>query len=78
VVVRLDDELPKMRADILDTIKLARVAALFDIHPRNPDACAKFGSLCGFFDACAGRADIHDLARFPRGRAHPELAATNP
>lgn len=79
-VVRLVDELPKMRADILDTIKLARVADLFDIHPRNSDACAKFGarSLCGFFDACTGRADINDPIRFPRGTAHPELAATHP
>lgn len=75
-VVRLADELPKMRADILDTIKLARVADLFDIHPRNTSACAKFGSLCAFFDACAGRADITDESRFPRGRAHPELAAS--
>jgi hypothetical protein len=77
-IVRLEDELPKLRADILDTVKLARVADLFDIHPRNPDGCAKFGarSLCGFFDACARGADIHDLIRFPRGTAHPELAAT--
>jgi len=77
-IVRLEDELPKMRADILDTIRLAKVADLFDIHPRNPDACAKYGSLCGFFDACAGRADITDPVRFPRGMAHAELAAITP
>lgn len=75
VVVRLEDELPKMRADILDTIKLAKVADLFDVHPRSTSACLAFGSLCSFFDACSGRADITDTARFPRGAAHPELAA---
>jgi PD-(D/E)XK nuclease superfamily len=74
-VVRLEDELPRMRQDLIDAIKLERAAALFDLHPRNPDACTKFGSLCSMFDACAGRADVEDLQRFPRGGAHPELAA---
>ncbi len=74
-IVRLADELPKMRADILDTIRLARVADMFEVWPRNSDGCARYGSLCGFFDACAGRVDIDDTNRFPRGRAHPELAA---
>lgn len=77
-IVRLDDELPKMRTDIADTVKLARVADALEMRPRNPDACAKFGTLCGFFGICSGRDDIADLSRFPRGRAHPELAATNP
>lgn len=78
VVVRLEDELPKMRTDLLDTIRMERMAAVLfqDAPPRNPDACAKFGSLCDFFDACAGRASIDDLIRFPRGdSAHPELSA---
>lgn len=74
-VVRLEDELPKMRQDLIDAIRLERAAALFDLHPRNPDACTKFGSMCSFFDACASRADIADANRFPRGATHPELAA---
>ncbi len=73
-VVRLEDELPKMRTDLLEAIKLERAAALFNLHPRNPDACTKYGSVCHFFDACSGRADIDDEQRFPRGLAHPELA----
>jgi len=73
VVVRLEDELPKMRNDLLDAIRLERAAAAFDVHPRNPDACAKFGTLCPMFDACASRASITDTNRFPRGAAHPEL-----
>jgi hypothetical protein len=77
-VVRLEDELPKMRADLLDAIKLERICAAVDLAPRNPDACARFGSLCSFFDACSGRADINDPLRFPRGELHPELGAPQP
>lgn len=71
-VVRLDNELPGMRQDLLDDIAVAETG----LTPRNPDACARFGTLCSMFDICAGRADIEDAQRFPRGRAHPELAAT--
>jgi hypothetical protein len=77
-VVRLEDELPKMRADLLDAIKLERICAAVELAPRNPDACARFGSLCSFFDACSGRADINDPLRFPRGELHPELGAPQP
>ena len=75
VIVRLEHELPLMRADILDTIKLAKLATLLELHPRSPSACAKFGTLCAFFDACSGRVSIDDTARFPRARPHAELAA---
>lgn len=74
-VVRLEDELPRMRADLIEQIKLERAASLFNLHPRNPDACTKFGSVCHFFDACCSRANIDDTQRFPRGSAHPELNA---
>lgn len=76
VVVRLDDELPRMRTDLVDTIRLERASELLfgDTPPRNPDACAKYGSLCPYFAACAGRASIDDPIQFPRGAAHPELA----
>lgn len=75
VVVRLEDELPRMRQDIEDAIKLERASALFNLMPRNPDSCARFGSLCHFYDVCSSRASIDDETRFPRGTAHPELAA---
>lgn len=76
-VVRLDDELPKMRTDLVDAIKVERMTSMMfgDAPPRNPDACAKFGSLCSFFGACSGRESIYDETKFPRERAHPELAA---
>ena len=77
IVVRLDDELPKMRADLIDTIKVERMTSMMfgEVPPRNPDACAKFGTLCSFFGVCSGRDDIADESKFPRERAHPELAA---
>lgn len=74
LVVRTEDELPKMRADILETIKLARIAEMFDVHPRNAEACNRFGSRCWFWDACTSAADINDVIRFPR-RAHVESLA---
>lgn len=76
-VVRLEDELPAMRRDLLDTIRLERASnLLFGAEPpRNPDACAKYGGLCPFFGPCSGRASINDKHLFPRGEAHPELAA---
>ncbi len=74
-VVRLADELPRMRLDVIDTIRLAEYGAACELHPRNPGNCAKYGVLCPFFSLCAGRAGESD---FQRGPAHPELAATNP
>jgi len=71
-VVRLEDELPRMRADLIDTIRMERTAAVFGIAPRNPDACNRFGALCPMFALCSGRAGISD---FTRGEVHPELAA---
>lgn len=77
VIVRTEDEIPKMRADILDTIKLARIAEMFDVHPRNSDACNRYGSRCWFWDACVGAADISDVIRFPR-RTRDESPAPAP
>jgi len=56
----------------VQTVDLIRYAAKTNQHPRNPDACAKFGRLCGFFGVCSGSADLDS---FPRGPAHRELAA---
>lgn len=77
VVVRLDDDLPRMRKALFDTIRLEQAtrAAFVDDPPPNPDACAKYGTLCPFFGVCSGRDSLDDQQRFPRGEsAHPELA----
>lgn len=74
-VVRLDSEIPRMREDLLEQIKLERAANLLGAAPRNPEACSRFGRLCEFFSACAGRESIDNQLLFPRsGTAHPELA----
>ncbi len=74
-VVRLDDEMQPMRNDLLDTIRLERTAALFEAFPRNPDACAAYGSMCAYFPICSGRASADDTHLFPRSAVHSELAA---
>lgn len=75
VVVRLEDELPKMRQDLVDAIRLERTSALFEMWPRNSDSCSRYGSMCSYFPICSSRADVDDETRFPRGQAHPELAS---
>jgi hypothetical protein len=72
-IVRLEDELPAMRQDVLDDIALAETG----LSQRNSSACARFGRMCEFFDLCSGRASIDDEIRFPRGLAHPELEPRN-
>lgn len=75
-VVRLDNELPRMREDLVEQIRIERMTTEAGIAPRNPEACSRYGRLCEFFDACAGRESIDNQLRFPRGdTAHPELGA---
>lgn len=74
VIVRLDDELPTMRLDLLDRVRLIELGKTIGAAPRNPDACNAYGSTCPFFAACAGRASIDDEIQFPRRGAHPELS----
>ena len=73
IVVRLEHELPQMRLDLADEIALEKHCASREAWPRNPDACARFGTTCSFFPVCAGQASIDDQQRYPRGTAHPEL-----
>lgn len=79
IVVRLEDELPRMRLDLLDDIEIAEFAAdrFGDSPPRNPDACAKYGDMCPFFALCSGRSDVSDTHSWPRGAVHAELEAAN-
>lgn len=72
VIVRLGDELPRMRQEIIDTVSAMRVLDDAGLAPPNHGACAQGRELCAFFEVCAGRASI---SSFPRGAAHPELAS---
>jgi hypothetical protein len=75
IVVRVGDELPRMRQDLLDTIAAMQALDERGLAPPNHDACVRGREACAFFAACAGRASIDDEHLFPRGVAHPELAA---
>lgn len=75
VVVRLEHELPRMRQELLDTISAMELLADSNLAPPNHDACIRGRETCFFFAACAGRASIDDESIYPRGAAHPELAA---
>jgi hypothetical protein len=68
IVVRTDDELPRMRTDILDTIKLARAAELFEVWPRNSHSCTAYGSTCYFMPLCNSTSGIDDLRWSTGGR----------
>ena len=70
VIVRLGDELPRMRQELIDTVSAMRVLADAKLAPPNHGACSQGRDMCGFFEVCAGRASITD---FPRGAVHAEL-----
>lgn len=66
-VVRLVDELPRMRLDLQQAIWLAEEAAAAGVKFRNTDACKRGrDQLCFFFPVCSGKADVNDTVRFPR------------
>lgn len=74
-VVRLENELPEMRRDVVADIERAEDCRRRDYWPRNPDSCRRGHTMCSMFEVCCERADINS---FPRGPVHPELAANNP
>lgn len=63
-VVRLDDEIREFQADAWVVAQSMRQGQLYDAHPRNPDACVRYGRFCSYFDVCTGVANIHDDTRF--------------
>lgn len=73
-VVRLEAEEREAQLDVWQLVHAMREAELADSHPRNADACQRYGSLCGYFDVCSGTAVLEDAARFERvTNVHPEL-----
>lgn len=73
-VVRLEAEEREAQLDVWQLVHAMREAELADSHPRNADACQRYGSLCGYFDVCSGTAVLEDAARFERvANVHPEL-----
>ncbi|MEI6225751.1 MAG: PD-(D/E)XK nuclease family protein [Deltaproteobacteria bacterium] len=75
-VVRLDGELEEAMADIWQFGRMLRENDLRGFHPRNVDACIRFGRPCPFFGVCAGEASLDDQELYRRiPSPHPELDA---
>lgn len=77
VVVRLDSELPRMRAELIETVTAMRELHRIGLHPPNHSSCSMGRDMCGFFTACSGQASIDDEHVFPRSGIHPELTQTS-
>lgn len=77
IIVRPEAELVRMRGDLIDWIRIDQMSRLMSDRepPRNDGACFNFHQRCPYLSACKGDADINDETTFPRGSAHPELAA---
>lgn len=78
-VVRLESELADARYDVWSTARTIRDNDLASRHPRNPDACIRYGRTCSFFDVCSGTASLDDAERFERrANPHSELVMIHP
>jgi PD-(D/E)XK nuclease superfamily len=75
-VVRLESELEEAAFDVWQLGQQIRESANVGRYPRNPDACVRYGRVCGFFDLCSGAASLDDASRFHKlANVHPELSA---
>ena len=75
-VVRHEAEMEEALFDVWQLGKQLRESEIAGRHPRNPDACVRYGRTCPFFDACTGTASLDDTSLFRRStHVHPELAA---
>jgi hypothetical protein len=73
IVVRLEDQ---MREHDLEAWQLAsqlREYHRLGVAPRNPDACQRYASTCGYFAACVGEASIDSHLYRRLDWKHPEL-----
>jgi hypothetical protein len=76
-VVRLANEEQEAAYDLWQTARLIREGELAGRHPRNPDACFKWGRACEYFAVCTGCADITDEFLFRKTNTrHEELTET--
>jgi hypothetical protein len=77
VVVRLEADERDAQLDAWQLVRSMREAELAGRHPRNTDACERWGKMCPFFDVCSGVATLEDEARFVRvDNVHQELSGT--
>ena len=70
---RLDSEVQAGLADAWDEGKEMREAERTGRHPRNPDACLRYGT-CPYYECCSLGVDPSTSTRFKRlDNVHPEL-----
>lgn len=75
-VVRLEQELLEADLDVWHLAQSMHENLSRGRHPKNPDACERYGRFCGFFDACVGEASLDDTSRFIKSdNVNPELSA---
>ena len=75
-IVRLEDEMVRMRQNIWNHCQRLIADKRDDWHPLSTSSCGDFHRLCDYFDLCTGDADVNDRTRFQiREHAHPELSA---
>lgn len=75
-IVRLEADEREAALDAWQMARSIREAELASGWPRNPDACERYGRVCGFFDVCCGTASLDDAHRFKRiENVHQELSA---
>lgn len=74
-VVRLEADEREAAQDAWQLARSMRESELAGRHPRNPDACQRYGRTCAFFDVCTGVASLDDPQRFERvTNVHQELS----
>lgn len=74
-VQRLEEQLKDAASDQWAMGRLIADAEKSGRHPRNPDACRRYGRTCPYFAVCCGEASLDDLTQFYRAEsAHPELS----
>ncbi|MBA3841072.1 MAG: PD-(D/E)XK nuclease family protein [Actinobacteria bacterium] len=77
-VVRLEHEEKEAQFDAWQLARSIRESELSGAHPRNPDACLRYGRVCSYFDVCCSTASLDDASRFQRvDNVHQELSAAN-
>jgi len=75
VVVRIGSEMDEARFDRWQQSRLVAEADTLDRHPRNPEACQRFGRFCEFFGVCTGTESVDDPSLFVHvDQVHQELS----
>lgn len=79
VVVRLESEMDEAMGDVWQQGQVIHENKRANRHPRNPDACKRYGRTCEFWAVCTSEASLDDTTRFVKLESvHPELSLEAP